>query len=56
MAIGFVLITTQPGREHEVRTTLDSIEFIGVCKNMVNAVAAVEIDYAKAMRKVRDGI
>jgi len=31
--------------------TLDSIEFIGVCKNMVNAVAAVEIDYAKAMRK-----
>ena len=28
MAIGFVLITTQPGREHEVRKALDSIEFV----------------------------
>lgn len=28
MAIGFVLITTQPGREHDVRTTLDSIEYV----------------------------
>ena len=28
MAIGFVLITTQPGRENEVRTTLDSIEYV----------------------------
>ena len=28
MAIGFVLITTQTGREHEVRTTLDSIEYV----------------------------
>ena len=28
MAIGFVLITTQPGREDEVRTTLDSIEYV----------------------------
>ena len=28
MAIGFVLITTQPGREHDVRATLDGIEFV----------------------------
>ena len=28
MAIGFVLITTQPGREHEVRAALDGIEFV----------------------------
>ncbi|MDG1557829.1 MAG: Lrp/AsnC ligand binding domain-containing protein [Candidatus Poseidoniaceae archaeon] len=28
MAIGFVLITTQPGREHDVRSTLDGIEFV----------------------------
>ena len=28
MAIGFVLITTQPGKEHEVRATLDGIEFV----------------------------
>ncbi|MEJ6563317.1 MAG: Lrp/AsnC ligand binding domain-containing protein [Euryarchaeota archaeon] len=28
MAIGFVLITTQPGREQEVRKALDGIEFV----------------------------
>ncbi len=28
MAIGFVLITTQPGKEHAVRTTLDGIQFV----------------------------
>lgn len=28
MAIGFVLITTQPGREHHVRAKLDSIEYV----------------------------
>jgi uncharacterized protein with GYD domain len=28
MAIGFVLITTQPGREHDVRNTLDGIEYV----------------------------
>ncbi|EHR76087.1 MAG: transcriptional regulator, AsnC family [uncultured Candidatus Poseidoniales archaeon] len=28
MAIGFVLITTRPGREHDVRATLDGIEFV----------------------------
>ena len=28
MAIGFVLITTEPGKEHEVRATLDGIEFV----------------------------
>ena len=33
------------------QATLGSIEFIGTCKAMVNAVAQVEIDYAKAMRK-----
>ncbi|MBT61369.1 MAG: AsnC family transcriptional regulator [Euryarchaeota archaeon] len=28
MAIGFVLITTQPGSENEVRAALDSIQFV----------------------------
>ena len=28
MAIGFVLITTQPGREHDVRSTLDCLDFV----------------------------
>ena len=28
MATGFVLITTNPGREHEVRNLLDSVEHV----------------------------
>jgi len=28
MATGFVLITTEPGREHDVRSSLDAIEHV----------------------------
>ncbi|MDP6639981.1 MAG: Lrp/AsnC ligand binding domain-containing protein [Candidatus Poseidoniaceae archaeon] len=28
MPIGFILITTEPGREHDVRDTLDGVELV----------------------------